>query len=201
MRVSLQVLDSEGNKISLGNVVHAFSFNDAGTERGGNSLGGAIFNEGTMTLGQVAFIANRSKADLGGNTGWGAGGGAIYNQYGSITFADTALFEDNVSWSGYSAEGGAIKNRPNSGIASINFKGKAEFYNNQSLNVNGSYNLGGAIANNSEMVFEKEAIFGKYVLDENGNKTYDSDGNPITLGNKAISEQSGSSAGAVYNVH
>ena len=194
------VLDENENKISLGNIAHGISFEENGVLYSGNSLGGALLNSGTMVIGPVEFISNLSKSDLGQNMGWGAGGGAVYNEYGTITFTGTALFEDNIAWAGYSAEGGAIKNRPNSGIASINFKGKAEFYNNQSLNVNGSYNLGGAIANNSEMVFEKEAIFGKYVLDENGNKTYDSDGNPITLGNKAISEQSGSSAGAVYNV-
>ncbi|MBQ3034522.1 MAG: hypothetical protein IJD25_00560, partial [Alphaproteobacteria bacterium] len=193
------VLDENENKISLGNIAHGISFEENGVLYSGDSLGGALLNSGTMVIGPVEFISNLSKSDLGQNMGRGAGGGAVYNEYGTITFTGTALFEDNIAWAGYSSEGGAIKNRPNSGIASINFKGKAEFYNNQSLNVNGSYNLGGAIANNSEMVFEKEAIFGKYVLDENGNKTYDSDGNPITLGNKAISEQSASSAGAVYN--
>src|SRR5690606_24607570 len=79
-----------------------FRRNYANGEMGNDvGYGGALYNEGALTVRDSLFTSNRA-SDYGE---WGIGG-ALYNQ-GSADIARTGFHGNQVSWSGY---GSAIAN-------------------------------------------------------------------------------------------
>ena len=93
-----------------------------------SSLGGAIWNQGTMTVnGNTTFKGNTT-------TGYNPQGGAIYNS-GTMTFNDAVTFDSNISErtiAGNGAQGGAINNE-----GTMTFKDAVTFTGNQAVNTVG----------------------------------------------------------------
>ena len=167
------VLDSEGNKISLGNEAKE---------------GGAIYNTGGKKEGDViAYGMTLGKSTFMSNTALSSGG-AIYNT-GYMNFTDEALFEGNEVESGV---GSAISNK-----GFIYFTENTNFINNKSLS---SFHANGAIYNDKNAIikFNEHATFGGYKTDSNGEYVLDSEGNKISLGNTSTAT-SYSRGGAIYN--
>ena len=207
------VLDSKGNKISLGNE---------------SKVGGAIYNivgkkEGDviaygMTLGKSTFMGNTALTH----------GGAIFNS-GYMNFTDDALFEgNNVESENSEARGGGIYNS-----GTITFGALATFEGNTS-SATGGYSFGGAIRNegaNAVLTFNGDTLFtgnkaesetfnaeggairsnaGSVVFEDTDNNaetpavpniTYGMTfkGDTTFTGNKAESETGNSYGGAIWN--
>ncbi|MBR6730938.1 MAG: hypothetical protein IKL90_06340, partial [Alphaproteobacteria bacterium] len=166
----------------------------------GGSYGGAIYNNGTITFGELAtFEGNTSSASSD------AIGGAIYNGTNAVlTFNGEALFKNNTATrvekadgtlSSGNSHGGAIYNY----LGSITFGGLATFEGNTS-SVTDGYSYGGAIRSNAGSVVFKDT-------DNNTetpalpNITYGMTfkGDTLFTGNKAESETKDTQGGAIWN--
>ena len=167
-------------------VTTAFSKNTLSTTGNGSSwaYGGAIYNGGTIMFEkEVTFTDNAATAE-----GDVAQGGAIYNDYGTITFNDIATFSGNSVGGPYAQGGviynegtmifkestftknsgkygGAIYNGVNYGSEQMNitFDGYATFTENLA-NIGGT-NKGGAIYNAMQgtITFNQGALFDKNI--------------------------------------
>lgn len=172
-----------------------FYYNKAfNTETNASVLGGAIWNYGLITVnGDTMFKGNNA-------TGYNVEGGAIYNA-GSMTFNDTVTFDSNIATdsetSGNGAFGGAIANAN----GEMTFKKLATFTNNKALTLREGEEetQGGAIYNDSTMVFQEgasfngnEATYGGAVFNE---EEFVVNGNAIFSGNTA-----GDEGGALFNL-
>lgn len=126
----------------------AISLNGAGD----SALGGAIWNQGTMTAnGNTMFKGNSA-------TGYSPEGGAIYAFTGSLTFNDSVTFNSNIVSdvdSPNAAKGGAIS----VASGSVLFKKLATFTGNQTISNTEKTTVGGAINNAGTVTFEKNAVF------------------------------------------
>ncbi|HMF18494.1 MAG TPA: hypothetical protein VKE98_14890, partial [Gemmataceae bacterium] len=131
-----------GSHVTLSQVT--FAGNNAVSATGGNVLGGAIFNLGTISINQCNFQNNQAT----GTGAWPAQGGAIYN-LGHLTVS-ASTFQGNKAVGGSNAvgslfnilvgtaAGGAIANATG-GVASITTG--TSFTGNQATG--GSNNVGG----------------------------------------------------------
>lgn len=98
-----------------------------------STSGGAILNDGTLTLTQCSFSGNTSVGN----------GGAIYNLSGTLTVSDS-IFAGNTSTSG---GGGAIAGGGNIAIEN------STFFNNSST-------VGGAVMNQGIAIVENSTFYG-----------------------------------------
>ena len=123
------------------------------------SLGGAIYSEGNVSIGDTATFANNSVSF--------SVGGAIYNKHGSFEIGDNTTFANN---SVSSSTGGAIYNNREFIIGSgVVFSGNTA--------ENGS---GGAIGNTGTLVIGNNAVFKNNSASNSGGAVYN-DGT-ITFG-------------------
>ena len=162
------------------------------------SSGGAIYNEGTIVIGdEVNFTSNTA-------TGGGqyVSGGAIYN-VGVSTIGNSVIFKENNAGgtsSGTDIKGGAIYN-----------EGEMYVKDNVEFNSNTSGGFGGAIYNKSKMEFGNGVQFNSNIsTHQNGGAIYNEGGELIFNGevtfsnNKStINSTSGGTTevfgGAIYN--
>jgi len=168
-----------------------------------SSLGGAILNQGIITVNDDTEFADNIAE------GSAVKGGAISNQdTGTITFNDGVTFDSNIAnktIQGNGAQGGAIDNE---GI--IVFKKLATFVDNEAVNeiagpsANRTYLAkGGAIYNESygspaAITFEKGAVFERNGADLGG-AIFNEDGT-LTLNDATfIDNTANRNGGAVYN--
>ncbi len=168
------------------------------------STGGAIYNEGTMTINSGAsFINNQSTKsnagaiynsvimNLGSNVTFTSNesaksGGAIYNT-GTITIGSGASFNVNKSTS----TGGAIYNN----AGKITIGSNAKFEGNESQSDGGAiYNTGGTINIDSNALFtvNKSASSGAAIYNSSGT---------ITIGSGTVFQHNESSGGTIQNVN
>ncbi len=163
--------------------------------------GGAIYNEGKLTINNCLFINNHARngdnANAGaGHAGHGGDGGAIYNK-GTLTITNSN-FENNHAGSGgnasdihdgdYGGSGGAIFNYGTSTITNCSFK---DNYAGKGGNANAAANAapgghGGAIFNNATLTITN-CIFDSNYAGKGGDSSGLSDG------------KDGGDGGAIYN--
>lgn len=131
----------------------AFADTDA-SDGYNSSLGGAIWNQGIMTVNGESTEFKYNKAE-----GYNVEGGAIYNS-GTLTFNDAVTFGANTATdiydTGNGAYGGAIANSYN---AVLTFKDMATFTDNKAESLTDRGTQGGAINNENIVTFEKGALF------------------------------------------
>ena len=181
------ILDTEGNKISLGNK----SYTDASKLL--YAFGGAIFNtnNGTINFKTAEFIANTSVSKNNN-----AQGGAIDNRINArIYFNDHVLFQDNKTESGTGAAGGGLFNNTPAEIDSktgeitkysVTFT-TATFLSNISIGHTRNSNGGGLYNYSGTIKFSGKGMFGGY------------DNEGTSLGNIALAEETEAHGGALYN--
>ena len=144
------------------------AFADTSAEGKDSSLGGAIWNQGVMTVnGDTEFVGNKAE-------GFNVEGGAIYNS-GSLTFNDEVTFDSNTSTdinSGNGAFGGALSI---GWTGETVFKKNATFTGNKALSTADKGTQGGAIFNGNTVTFENgatfsenEAVYGGAVFNDDG---------------------------------
>ncbi len=142
--------------------------------------GGAIYNGGSMTIGDYAVFAGNSDYE----------GGAIYNG-GTMTIGDSAVFSGNVA-RGY---GGAIYNS----VGSMTIGDSAVFTGNVA-GVDHYFGFGGAIYNGSgSMNIGDSAVFAGNAANYGGGAICNGGGS-MTIGDSAVfSGNVASNGGAIYN--
>ena len=156
------------------------------------SEGGAVYNVGDWRgTGYMHFTDN---ALFEGNLA--VFGGGIYNNSGKILFSKNSIFQNNIV-TGKNAQGGSLFSGNYTNNSSSVIFNKAEFYNNKSISTSGLAR-GGAIWSKQELIFNGEAIFGKYEKDDDGNYLFDENTDLITKGNLSISETGLANSGALF---
>lgn len=160
-----------------------------------SSLGGAIWNQGVMTInGDTEFKGNTAE-------GYNVEGGAIYNS-GTLTINDMAVFDSNIATdinSGNGAYGGAISNAYNK---SITFKDEVTFTNNKALSSADKGTQGGAIynADDATVTFEKAALFSGNEATYGG-ALFNDDGATINLIDASFTNNTaGDEGGAIFQI-
>ena len=156
----------------MDSVVADFDGNSAFS--GGEALGGAIVNDGTITkLHQLksGFVNNKAE---GAVYGWA---GALYNSQGAVIDELVANFENNSVKAGDFAAGGALINYGTIGSMSADFVNNLVAATNEEASA-----MGGALVNFATI----EALSGKFI----GNKAVAATAEYATGG--AISNYSGS---------
>ena len=140
------------------------------------------FEDGSVFKGNVISLSNGQTNTEASTLNFGETifDGAAIVSYGKISFNGDMLFKNS-------------KHRLCIVVFGANFK-NVEFYDNSRsgrgvLYIENTYESVNTIAGNS--------YFGKYILDENGNYTFNEDGSLKTLGNKAIST-AGAEGGAIF---
>ncbi|WP_300683869.1 hypothetical protein [uncultured Bilophila sp.] len=153
-------------KVELGQV--SFIKNQA-------TYGGAIINEGSLSLKGMASFESNSAA---------SGGGGLYNS-GTATFADHAVFSENTA-----ANGGAILN-----------EGEASFSAWADFSGNTASGAAGAIYNSGTTSFEADATFSNNSAVAGG--AILNEGNVSFAGPTDFSENTADTAGggAIYNTN
>ena len=121
--------------------------------------GGAIYNNGTLSLSNCTLYGNIS--DYNEYLSTGGKGGAIYNNAGTVKISNSTI-STNTAGSIYSGEGGGIYNY--SGTVTIS---------HSIISGNGTYDAGGGIFNDSGTVTISHST-----LSGNGVEGVDSDGDP-----------------------
>jgi hypothetical protein len=109
-------------------------------ESGGLAQGGAIFNQGTLTIMNCTFSANHATGGTGSLVGGAGGGGAIHNDAGAVTISDSS-FSTNQAIAGLvngAGFGGAINGFGTMTITNTTFS---------SNSVTGGGSKGGALTN------------------------------------------------------
>ncbi len=153
--------------------------------------GGAIYNEGLLSVAGTGTFANSTS---------GGSGGAIYNNgtygEGSITISGTGTFSNSTANSG---NGGVLYNV---GGASFSVGNTATFISNKA-----EAGLGGAIYNDASTVSLKSATFGQTSSGSSalsGGAIYNTNGGTVTISGNADfvdSLASSGSGGAIYNTN
>ncbi len=152
----------------------------------GNSAaysGGAILNYGALTLLNSTFSGNSA-----GSTGIGNNGGAIYNRStGSFTITNS-IFSTNTLGSAYSS-GGSISNQGILKITNSTFTGNSSVDNGDS---------GGGIYNEGSLAITNSTISDN--RSETGAGIFINSGGVLTLTNSTISgNRANKAAGGLYN--
>ncbi len=144
--------------------------NSTFTENKATSSGGAIYNEGNMTVKGSSFSKNKSEK----NDERGGGGGAIYNS-GTITVEDSSFLNNRAGkgeadWQ-ESSHGGAVYNESNATITNSTFEGNHAKYggavyneSNATMTVGGKFTdntaqAGGAINNRGDLTVKSGSSF------------------------------------------
>ncbi len=155
---------------------------------GSAGSGGAILNEGGLSLDSTVFTGN--------TTGASGNGGAIRNQGGSLT-ANTTTFSGNSA--GSSGDGGAIENEGPLTISNSTFSANiansgSAIYNNSPGQLSASYStFSGNNASNSAAIFNNTGATltaGNDTLSGNTNGGIFSSGSTLSVTNTILAEAS-----------
>ena len=151
--------DGKTATVNLNNGEYTFINNTA-------NRGGAVFNEGTMTIANATFGGvDAQTGDLVGNSA--TEGGAIFNN-GTLTFSDAVTFANNTASNSGNAFGGAIANY----YGDLTFNDLATFNNNSVTSTEG-IGQGGALHNlSATTTFNDGAIFNGNTASSNGAAIY-----------------------------
>ncbi len=212
--------DVNGGALYAGSEKTGHVTNSTFTENKASDSGGAIYNEGEMTVNGSSFEKNIAEK----NGGKGGGGGAIYNK-GTIT-VDDSLFANNKAGKGEQVwqeegHGGAVYNAANAVITNSTFRGNHAKYGgaiyNESIGnmtvggefIDNTAQTGGAIENdggkltvNSGSLFENNTVSrfdGGAILNENG--TLNIEDNVTFRNNDSLSNEdyNGKRGGAIFS--
>ena len=162
--------------------------------------GGAIYNNGDLTISGTKFDSNYSKGEIGSYVS----GGAIYNE-GTTNISNSEILNSNTEGSNYSSvTGGGIYNSKDLVISDTNFVGNTGSANNNAIIVGGGvYNTGSVTIQNSK--FSSNMAKGNQTTTVLGGAIYNN--NEININNSSIDSNlaiagsdSDVAGGAIYNI-